>query len=90
MRNANFFCEKLKISYRSLNEISKKLTGETIKKYIDKNLILTAKQHLSVGNRNISEIAYQLGFEETTNFSKFFKKQTNRAPSEFLKSLKLN
>lgn len=90
IRNVNFFCENLKIPYRSLNEISKKLTGETIKKYIDKNLILTAKQYLSVGNRNISEIAYQLGFDETTNFSKFFKKQTNYAPSEFLKSLKLN
>lgn len=90
IRNVNFFSEKLNRSYRSLNEISKKLTGETIKKYIDKNLIHTAKQNLSVRSQNISEIAYQLGFEETTNFTKFFKKQTDQSPSEFLKSLKLN
>lgn len=86
-RNANFYCDKLGISYKVLNDTSKELTGITIKKFIDKNLMIKAKQRLSLGNLNIAEISYLLGFEEATNFTKFFKKQTNLSPSEFQKEL---
>lgn len=88
IRNANFYCDKLHISYDRLNSITKKLTGKTIKNYIDKNLEIKAKQLLTTGSSNISEIAFKLGFKETTNFTKFFKRQSKMSPSKFIKSVK--
>ncbi|XOV93959.1 MAG: helix-turn-helix domain-containing protein [Bacteroidota bacterium] len=82
-RNANFYCTQLKISYKRLNDISKILTGKTLKKYIDDNLIIKAKQHLSFPDHNISEVSNILGFDETTNFTKYFRKHTGLSPSEF-------
>lgn len=90
IRNANFFCRELKISYNQLNNILKKETGYTIKVFIDKNLMLKAKQLLLLSRHNISEIAILLGFNEATNFTKFFKNLANKSPSEFQKSLKSN
>lgn len=90
IRNANFYCKKLQISYNKLNNILKKETGYTIKAFIDKNLILKAKQQLLLGKHNISEIAILLGFNETTNFTKFFKNQVCQSPSEFRRKLKSN
>ncbi len=82
-RNASHFCENLNISYKSLNSLCKELTGITLKKFIDNHLILKAKRSLISGQLNISEVAFSLGFEEVTNFTKYFRKHTSQTPSEF-------
>lgn len=82
-RNAVDFCQNLGVSYKYLNTLCKELTGKTIKAYIDDNFILKSKRELTYSNSNISEIAFSFGFEEVTNFTKYFKKHTNQSPSEF-------
>lgn len=47
-----------------------------------------ARQLLEQGGGTISEIAFQVGFEEPTHFSRSFKKQFEQTPSAFLKSIK--
>jgi AraC family transcriptional regulator, transcriptional activator of pobA len=86
-RNASFYCDQLSVSFKTLNNICKELTGKTIKKFIDEILSLKAKQYLTVDNNNISEVSYRLGFDETTNFTKFFRKHTSMSPSEFQKNM---
>lgn len=82
-RNGIYFCKALGVSYKYLNNLCKDLTGKTLEIFIDDSFILKARRELTYGNLNISEIAFNLGFEEVTNFTKYFKKHTNQLPSKF-------
>jgi AraC-like DNA-binding protein len=86
-RNAVYFCDCLGVSFKKLNAICKKLTQKTVKEYIDERLVLEAKRALTYQQANISEIAYSLGFEEVTNFTKYFKRHVHQSPLEFRQSL---
>lgn len=87
-RNAKDYCIALNVSYRTLNTTCKTLTNKTVKGFIDDFLILQAQRLLSEGKNNISETTYLLGFDEVTNFTKFFKKHTNQTPKAFIESTK--
>ena len=85
-RNVNFYAQKLNISPKHLNILCKKFLNLSAKNTIDNYTILEAKREL-ISNLPIKEIAYKLGFIETTNFVKYFKKQTNISPSKFKEQL---
>jgi len=85
-RNASDYAEKLSISYKSLNNLCKKASGQTVKQIIDSYIILEAKRRLLLGGRQVKELAFELGFDEVTNFTKFFKKHTLLPPSHFKKT----
>lgn len=57
--------------------------GMTPKSYIDQRRVLEAKRLLSYSDLSVKEIAYSLGFEEPTNFNKFFRKHAGISPNEF-------
>jgi len=82
-RNAAFYAEKLFITYKHLNTICKEMVGKTAKSYIDAYIILEAKRLLVSSNLKTNEISDQLGFDEPTNFVKFFKKETTFTPKQF-------
>ncbi|MFT5823064.1 MAG: AraC family transcriptional activator of pobA [Crocinitomix sp.] len=84
-RNANDYCHFLEVSYRRLNDTCKTLTNKTVKQFIDDVLILRAKRSLLDSTYNVNETAYALGFDEVTNFTKYFKKHTGVSPKIFLK-----
>ncbi len=86
-RNANEYAEMINVSYKHLNEICKSMTGSTAKEFIDKFLILEIKRNLSISNISVKELTYKFGFDEPTNFTKFFKKHTNQSPSQFKNNL---
>ena len=86
-RSANFYAKELAISYKHLNNICKELINKTAKNVIDDFIILQAKRNLINSKINSSELAYKLGFEDPTNFTKYFKKNTGLTPKSFLKSL---
>lgn len=88
-RNAADYCSYLKVSFRKLNSICKILTNKTIKAYIDSIIILKAKRYFTEQNLSISEISYLLGFNEVTNFTKFFKKHEALSPKAF-KNIMIN
>ena len=86
-RSANFYAKELAISYKHLNTICKELINKTAKNVIDDFIILQAKRNLINSTTTSSELAYKLGFEDPTNFTKYFKKNTGLTPKSFLKSL---
>jgi AraC-like DNA-binding protein len=59
------------------------LRGTTVKKMISQRLILEAKRELSFGALTVKEIAFKLGFNDASYFSRFFKKHTNQNPDSF-------
>lgn len=86
-RNAKDYAGMMDISYKYLNEICKSISGSTAKEFIDKFIILETKRHLAMSDSSIKELTYEFGFDEPTNFVKFFKKHTAQTPSQFKKML---
>jgi AraC-like DNA-binding protein len=86
-RNAKEYAGMMNISYKYLNEICKSLTGDTAKGFIDKFAVLEIKRHLSMSDITVKELTYKMGFDEPTNFVKFFKKHTGYSPSQFKRIL---
>lgn len=78
--------QHLQVSPRYLTDMLKSLTGQSAQQHIHDRLIEKAKEILSTTRLNVSEIAYQLGFEHPQSFNKLFKRHTNLSPNVFRKS----
>ena len=79
----NYMAEKLHVSSRYLSDLLKQETGKTTLELIHLFLISEAKNLLMQGDQNISEIAFQLGFENANYFSRLFKKEAGMTPFQF-------
>lgn len=79
------FAEELNINPTYLGECVRKASGKSAKSIINKRMMLLAKCQLLHTYNNISEIAYQLGFESSGYFIRFFKKYEGLTPLEFRK-----
>ncbi len=82
-RSSRFYADKLLVSYKFLNDVVKKMTGKTVKTFIDDFVTIEIKRYLVSTRLSIKEIAYQTGFEEPANMIKFFKKNTQTTPLKF-------
>lgn len=93
-----YFREKHKVSdYAALlNKSPKSLSNLFLKyntnnksplKVINERIVLEAKRLLRFSDKNINEITEDLGFTETSHFSKFYKNQTGHSPSLYKNSL---
>ncbi len=75
--------DALHLSPKYLSSLLRVLTGQNTQQHIHDKLIERAKGKLSTTNLTISEIAYELGFEHVSSFSKLFKTRTNQSPLAF-------
>ncbi len=73
-------------SYRNINRIFEALHNETIGKYVKRLRLEKAAQFLKYSEMEVSDIAYEVGFEDRAAFSKAFKNKYNSSPSAFRKS----
>lgn len=86
-RNVKDYAETMSISTKHLNKIVKSFTLNTAKHFIDKYVILEIKRAILSTDNSLKEIAYEKGFNEVTNFTKFFKRHTDFTPKEYRSSL---
>ena len=84
-KKVQYYADALFMSTKKLNRITQEVLGKGAKSYIDEVLIIEIKRLLMNTSYTIKEIAYASGFEETTNFVKFFRKHTEMNPGEFRK-----
>ncbi len=66
-----------------LYRIFKAVVGETVKSYIMRRRLECAAVELKVSKKNISEIAYEYGFESHDVFTRAFSRAYNMSPSKF-------
>lgn len=78
-----YLANKVHLSSSYLSDLLKKETGKNAQEHIHFYLIENAKSMLLNSEKNINEIAYQLGFEYPQYFNKLFKKKTGTTPMEF-------
>jgi AraC family transcriptional activator of pobA len=77
------YAERLGVTEKRLQEATWKALGKKPKALIDERVALEAKRMLLFGGESVKEIAFDLGFEEVTNFIKWFRKQAGTTPADF-------
>lgn len=85
IQSTNKYADTLHISIDKLNEICQNSAGISAKQLLLDLKITEAKRLLLYSNLNISEISFQLGFEDASYFARIFKKKTLLSPSAFFK-----
>ncbi len=83
----DFFAQALGTSAKTLTKVSKEVLMGTPANVIKSSKILEAKRMLSNEKSSIKEIAYGLGFDDPTYFTKYFKKETELTPKQFQKQI---
>lgn len=81
--DVKYFASRLNLSPNYLSDLLNKYTGKTTQERIHLKLIEKAKSLLWSSEMAISEIAYNLGFEHPSHFTKLFKSKTGKSPKEF-------
>lgn len=81
--SVKFLAEQVNLSPGYLSDLLKKETGLNAQEHIHFFVIEQAKTILLQTNRNISEIAYSLGFDYPQYFSRLFKQKTGKTPLEY-------
>ncbi|WP_343688933.1 helix-turn-helix transcriptional regulator [Chitinophaga sp.] len=82
-KQVQFYARELLVTEKRLNTATSNTVGKTPKEMIDDRVMLEAKRLLAHTHGTIKEIGYTLGYEEPTNFIKYFKKHDGRTPVEF-------
>ncbi len=83
MHTVSEYAHHLRVSLNYLNRCVSTTVGKTAHSMLDEMFILEAKSLLRQTNLNISEIAYKIGRQNPSDFSRFFKKHTGLTPKMF-------
>ncbi len=82
------YAKMMGLSTKTLNTITRNIVNKAAKEFIDEIYTKQIKRLLINTEHSIKEIAYLSGFEESTNFYKYFKRQTQLTPEQFRASIK--
>lgn len=77
------YAERLNITPLYLNEVVKEITGFPASYWIQQEIVLEAKRLLYYTAMDVKQVAYELGYEDHTYFSRFFKKHTGTTAVAF-------
>jgi AraC-like DNA-binding protein/mannose-6-phosphate isomerase-like protein (cupin superfamily) len=82
-KQASQYADLMHLSLFQLNSITKATIGNTASDMISNHIILEAKRHLLATSNQVKDIAYELGYEDVSYFTRYFKKQTGYTPESF-------
>jgi AraC-like DNA-binding protein len=77
------YAQLLGCSEKSLGRAVQKIAGITAKEFLSQRIVLEAKRLLVHTALPVSAIANRLGFDEPTNFVKFFRREVRQSPGAF-------
>lgn len=83
----NAYAEELNISSDYLNNVVKSSMGKTAKELIQQRLILESKRMGLHTELSTKEIAYHIGFNDPSHFSRFFTKHEGQSFTSFQSAL---
>lgn len=82
------YARMMGVSTKTLSNVTNSIVNKSAKAFIDEICILRVKRLLINTNQAVKEIAYAMGFQETTNFYKYFKRHTKLTPEQFRSQVK--
>lgn len=80
------YADQLAVTPNYLNEVVKKITGQSAGNHIRQRVAMEAKHQAAHPDNCMKKIAYDLGFCDMAHFSKFFKNTTGINFSDFKKT----
>jgi AraC family transcriptional regulator, transcriptional activator of pobA len=81
----NYYASLLNVTPNHLNKSVKFVTGQSAAKWIEETILLETKYLLFQTTFSVSEIALQVGHEDHSYFSRFFKKHEGITPIQYRK-----
>jgi AraC-like DNA-binding protein len=81
------YAELMYITPNYLNALCQDVAGKSAGELIRDRIILEAKRFLTNADMDISEISYDLNFQDNSYFTKFFRKSTGITPEAFRKKM---
>ncbi|MCA8931767.1 MAG: helix-turn-helix domain-containing protein [Rhodospirillaceae bacterium] len=77
------YADALALSQPRLNRLCQALGGRRASDLIQDRVILEAQRHLIYTSATVSQIAYELGFQDPAYFSRAFSRRAGMAPGKF-------
>lgn len=77
------YARQLNVHATHLSNTVKRRTGKTASTLIKQRVLLEARCLLAYTNLDVSQIAYELNFDEPSNFMRFFKTYEKVTPSDY-------
>lgn len=87
-RDIGFYAEALAVSENYLTRCLKSVTGRSAKAHINETVIAHSKILLHDEDKDISEIAFSLNFDDPPYFGRLFRQMTGQSPSEYRVTLR--
>ena len=82
-RRVAAYARRIGYSTRTLDRLARANAGLTAKTLIDERVVLEAQRMLAHGDDSIAAIAAALGFDDASNFSKYFTRRAGTTPAVF-------
>jgi AraC family transcriptional regulator, transcriptional activator of pobA len=82
---ASFYADRLNISPQKMNVHTRSFLNKTVTELLNERLLNEAKRLLVYTEKSVSEIAYELNFNDNSYFTKFFKRLEKQTPEQFRK-----
>jgi AraC-like DNA-binding protein len=82
-KSASQYAHMMNLTTYQLNGITKETLGKTCSELITEQIILESKRLLLATTNLVTQISYQLGYEDVSYFIRFFKKNTGYTPEKF-------
>lgn len=76
-------CEKLGIGRRTFERRFKKATHNTVVEYMQRVKIEAAKKEFEIGRKTVSEVMFEVGYNDNKAFRDVFRKITSMSPVDY-------
>lgn len=83
------YAEALNVTESRLNRLCRALADKSAFDIAQERLLLEARRRLIYISAPVSQLAYELGFQDAAYFCRYFKKQTGLTPSAFRRQARL-
>lgn len=83
----SFYAQQLCKSPKTLSNLFAAYNHKTPSQVIQERILIEAKRMLSYTDRPVKEITFELGFEDVSYFSNFFKRHIRLSPLDFRKTM---
>ncbi len=77
------YADLLNVTPKSLSNVFLRYYSKSPLKVISERICLEGERLILYSDKNMNDIAYSLGFNEASHFSKFFKKHTGKSPKAY-------
>jgi AraC-like DNA-binding protein len=84
----DFYAEKLFMSSRNLNLSCQNILQQSVSEIVETRKLIEAKNLLLSTDKSISEIGYELGYNEKAYFTTVFKRKSGQTPTEFREEMR--